>query len=465
MTASRIRRALCALLAATLILSAAPLALAESGNPFDVPEAFESSGNPFGSAEAATPVPAATATPAPNANDLFNLGTPDPAIGSVPNADPFGVGPTAVPGSDAFATSMPTSIPGYNPFDPDSYAQQPAVPANMVMYVVASQAQIRRSASDGARVIARVPFGEQLSVSATQNDWARVTSGKRSGYCRLDQLSSSNPNTLSRTMYVQPKRIALYRTPDRKGGQYRQLRAGETVTMTAISSDGLWARVSDGARFGFVPCFALDDLPASQGAAMWCAAISTPVMVNPDGWVQIGSLSLGQSVQLVSYLEDNTIAKIRSGSGYVAYCAASALSASDPLSLNATVYAQVSGKIMYHSPSESAHAGSIGKNARMTLIGTDSTQSWAVVRFGGRRYYTPYVFVGPARPGNGYRVVTVTENASLYRNGTEILATLPTGTRLYLLESSGTAAKVQTISDGTAPVSTGYVMLQFLKAE
>jgi len=488
MMSNKAKRTLCALLAAALLLTAAPFAMAESGNPFEEPAA--DTGSPFDAPAAAdsanlfedtgtsqpagdifgiasTPVPVATQAPAPTATidaaALFNLDTPAPAIGSSANADPF-AGATA--SSDPFASGLATSIPGYNPFDPDSQPPQQAVAANSAMFVTASTTKIRRRADDYGRVIMTVPFGTQLTVSGTQEEWAAVTSPTgKSGYCLLADLSASDPNTLSKAMYVQTKRVSMNRMPVQRSRRYRWLNQGDTVTMTAISSDGLWARVSDGANYGFVPTIALDDMPAGQSTPMWCADASTPVLVNPDSWKQIGSLSLGQSVGLVGYIENNTIAKVRSASGYVAYCAASALSATDPASMNTPVYTQVSGRILYRSASEEARTANIGKNARLTLLGVDSSQYWALVKYGRRKFYVPYVLVGPSRLGKGSRTVVTTQDVQLYRNNNEVIATLPTGTRLYLTAAQGSTARVATIADGVNPSQTGFVALQSIRGE
>ncbi|MBQ6375012.1 MAG: SH3 domain-containing protein [Clostridia bacterium] len=396
---------------------------------------------------------------------MFNLSpaATSPAIGTSPNGDPFAGAKT----SDPFGLSQPTSIPGYNPFDPDASAAPSISASGTAMFVTTATVKVRRSPKDYARTITVLTFGQQVTVVGINDEWACVVNpnGKK-GYCLANQLSATDPNTLSKLMYVQPPRLALSKAPAKRSGRYRWLNMGDTITMVAITDDGLWARVTDGSIYGYVPSFALDDQPAAQtGTTMWCSTSTTPLLVNPESWRQIGSLSLGQPVTLVGTLENGAIAKIRSSAGYVAYCDAAALTNANPVGMNTAVYAQVSGRILYHQASDEARTANIGKNAKLTLLGVDSSQYWALVKYGRRKYFTPYVLVAPTRVGKGYRTVTVSEDAPLYRNSTDVISTLPAGTRVYLAGVSGTTAKVVTISDGVTPAAQGFVALRSLKGE
>ena len=497
MTQKTFLRAMALLLAALLLM---PAAFAEPGEDTDL-----SGYNPFAGAETAatdtaTVTDTATATDAA-ATNLFD--STNAAIGTNPNADPlavatavpvndpfgvggataapavndpFGVG-NAVAGNDPFGvgsvapTSTPTpaaTIGGYNPFDPTA-APAAAVQTNTVMYVTAASAKLYKKADENSRRMGSLTFGDQVTVTATQGEWAQVTSAKGAkAFCRLTDLSAANPNVLNKTMYAQLQRVPVYKNPTRRSGRVKNLKKGETITMVAITSDGLWSRVTDGAKYGFVPSVYLDDAPQAAGTPVWCASGSTAVMVNPENWIEISTLSFGQEVFLVGYTSNNTIAKIRTSKGYVAYCDASALSTANPATLTTPVYAQVSGRILSSAASESSKHYNINKNNRLTLLGIDTSQYWALVKQGRRKLYVPYIFVGTSRPGKNYKVVVTNQDAPLYQSAdasSAVVATLPMGTRLYLTGIGQSGAKVTTVSDGVTQALNGYVPLQYLRSE
>lgn len=496
MTQKTIRRGLACLLAMLLLMS---VALAEPGedtdlggyNPFESGEAQES-----GTADM-TPVTEDAST------NLFDTGaaqpslaTSEPVIGTNQNADPlgdtsassgtavndpFGVGgatvapsvqsdPFGVGTADVSATPVPEStIGGYNPFDTSSSAAS-ATQVNTVMYVTAASAKLYKKPDENSRRMGSLTFGDQVNVAATQGEWGQVKSAKGStAYCRMSDLSAANPNVLNKTVYAQLQRVPVYKNPSKRSGRVKNLKKGDTISMVAITSDGLWSRVTDGTKYGFVPTVYLDDAPQATGTPVWCVAGSTSVMVNPDNWVGIGTLSFGQEVYLVGYTSNNTVAKIRSGKGYVAYCDASALSTANPATLSTPVYAQVSGKILSSAASESGgRRFNVNKNARLTLLGIDSSQYWALVKQGRRKLYVPYIFVGTSRPGKNYKVVVTNQDAPLYQGAeanSAVISTLAMGTRLYLTGIGASGAKVTTISDGVTQAVTGYVPLEYLRSE
>lgn len=417
--------------------------------------------NAIGTNQNADPLAVATAVPtaAPVANDPFGVGTAT----AVPVVnDPFGVGtPNA-------ATPAPT-VAGYNPFDP-SASPAAAVQTNTVMYVTAATARLYKKADEKSRRMGSVNFGDQLTVTATQGEWAQVTSAKGAkAYCLLSALSAANPNVLNKSMYAQLNQVPVYKNATKRSGRVKNLKKGDTITVVAITSDGLWYRVTDGAKYGFVPTIYLDDAPQAAGTPVWCVAGATGVMVNPENWIEITKLSFGQSAFLVGYTSNNTVAKIRSDKGYVAYCDASALSTVNPATLTTPVYAQVSGRILSTVASETGGKRfHINKNNRLVLLGIDSSQYWALVRLGRRKLYVPYIFVGTSRPGKNYKVVVTNQDAPVYQSpqaNSAVLSTLAMGTRLYLTGIGESGAKVTTVSDGVTQAITGYVPLQYLRSE
>jgi len=288
-----------------------------------------------------------------------------------------------------------------------------------------------------------------------------------SGFCQLSSLSQADPNTMSKQMYAQVSKLAMSKSPTEKSGRVRTLQRDETVTVLAITPDGQWSRVTDGSKTGFVPTWCLDDAPYAEGTAVWCCLGSTDLMVNPDAWIRVSSLSYAQQVRLLGYLNNNTIAKIRSDKGYVSYCDVNALTTADPATLSTPVYAQATGYVLSNGTGSDASHFNLKKNTMMTLLGVDPNRNWALVKTGKRKLYIPYVFLGNDRPGKAYKVVINNQDAPLYQSYKEdaaILGTLPMGTRLNLLGGNGSFAKVSTVTSGGQSV-TGFIGIQYLRAE
>lgn len=480
------KRLACAVLASVLL--SAP-ALGETYNPFEVddaqtvePAATASSGmtyNPFeNSDQTATNGLGGDSTL--TADDLFagNTSAEIPtselvdssqavSTDTVNNAsanNPFEVG--ATPLVTATPTPAPATVSGYNPFDNAQEQPMQAVPAGTVMFVSASSTKLRATAADNGRVMSTAYFGQQLSVSATQGQWAQVTSANgKTAYCLLNDLTNTDPNTMSKQMYAQLNVTPLYKAPNQKTGRYRNLKKGDIVTQTAITSDGLWARVTDGTNTGFIPSIYLDDTPSAEGTPVWCMAGNTAVMVNPESWITITSLSFGQQCYLVGYVYDNTVAKIRSGKGYVAYCDASALTTADPATMNTPVYVQATGQLLGTTTGTNSKLMRVNKNSQLMLLGVDQSQVWALVRRGNRKLYIPYIYVSTERAGNNNRTVAVNQDVPLYSSAStdsNVLGTLPMGTRINLLGGDVNYAQVATVTDGLSQPVTGYVPVSYL---
>ena len=480
-----------------------------ANDPFGTGSAGTASNDPFGTGSAGTASndPFGTGSAGTAANDPFGTGS-----ASTANSDPFGTGaaadadadspdteaagaagnPFADGGTDADTaaeaggnpfgdvvtpqvTAAPTKLPtvsGYNPFSSGTEQPMQATPAGTVMYVSGSIARLRQKPSDEAKVITAAYFGQQLNVTATQNEWAQVQNpaNGRTLYCLLEGLSSTDPNTMSKQMYAQLPTTPVSKSPAQRAVRLRNLKKGDAVTVTAITDDGLWARVTaDGTTFGFVPTIYLDDTPAAaEGTPVWCGTAYTGVMVNPDRWTQITTLCFGQSCYLVAYINNNTIAKIRSAKGYVAYCDAGALVTADPATQSATVYVQATGKFLGKKAGDTGDFFNVNKNSQLMLLGVDSSGTWALVRRGRQKLYIPALYLGPTRLGNEKRNLVVIQDTSLYSNslpGASSLGTLPLGTRLQLIGGTNTHAQVATISDGFSQPVTGYVSFEYLRAE
>lgn len=500
------------------LLTLASPAMAEVVSPYTTPivgvgvDLFN-----FDDTPVVTATPEATATPEPTvaseANGLFNMETdasttnataeffgvdPDtlgdtvfePVDGSVSFSDPeepmdTGTFEGASISGDPFGLNSATLInefgvtSGTAVSDGYSYSTFDGTPAqttttNSTMFVSASALNILKEPQDSASVMTTVYFGQKLNVVITQGDWAGIENGSGvRGYCHLSALSSSNPDTMSKTMYTQLAKTPLYSKPHQKANKLRTYGQNEAVTVTAITSDGMWSHVRDAnGQEGFIPTIELDDAQVAQGVQAWCYSASTPVVVNPDRWTQITTLSFGQECYVVSYLNNNTVAKIRTSAGYVAYCAASALTNTDPVTMSLPVYVQVAGKLLYTTAEDNSTSIEIPKNTALTLLGVDSSQTWALVRSSKNNlFYIPYIFLGEAKAQkDSYKVVVATGATQIYKStstGSDVTGSVQEGTRMYLIgySTNGIGALVRIIADNATSEGEGYIPLKYLRNE
>ena len=415
-----------------------------------------------------TSIPTTAPKPSMSVAEMFGISETNPYATLTPSPEPT---PTPTPGP--VVTPAPVDPAIADPFGIESRGAEPeaAAPIGDIspgsqVYVSIGMLPLRETTSRDAGVVAVAALGQKLTVSAAQGEWARIQlEDGRMAYCETSGLALEDPVTLSRQVFAQMGGVNIHAAPSDDAQVIRVLNMGDVVTLTAVTSDGLWSRVTDGANTGFARTVCLDEAPAGAGTPVWCAVGATPVMVNPDHWTEIMRLSFGQPVELAGYWGGSSrIARIRTSGGYVAYCASSALTAADPLTMRATVYAQAGGSILFERPWTDAATASVSKGEAMTALGVDATQTWTLVEYGGRRAFIPYIFIGTAGPGDNARVVTAIRDTPFYSAPGEIASTLPYGTRLYLVGGSAGIAAVYTIGDAGAPQDPGYVQWEDLKA-
>ena len=325
---------------------------------------------------------------------------------------------------------------------------------------------VYRKPSTKADVGEVVPYARNLKRVYVKNGWAKVyTVNRVLGYCKEEYLTRDNPNIYDITMYCQQKEAPYYRYPNVNSPLMGSLSRDEAVKVTAMTPLGDWLRfLADDNHYYYIQRPRMDTVKFKKGTKAWCNKESMQVYYNPEMSTKMGTLYFGQEVSLVD--QRGSIAKIHSVSGIVAYCKYSDLTASNPNTLNQTVYTQVDGNYLFKSSTNLSGRVQIKKNTPMTLLAVDEKHYWARVNYNGENYYVPYVYLDMERRNDNFKKVTA-RVALHIRAGTKkdssIVATVPAGTTLWLIGATDTRARVATSPDADGTFQTGYVELAYLK--
>ena len=276
------------------------------------------------------------------------------------------------------------------------------------MYVADTAVKVYKKPDLTGKAMKTIWLGEEVAVAALtrQGDVAQLTDAKgRTGYCAANALTRKNPNTYSITIYAQLKKTPVYAGCSAKSKQLAKLKRGATATMIAASPDG-WIRVEYGGGYGYMRRCDVDDAPYSAGTPAWCCYDGTVnVASQAQSWDAVGKLRLGDEVRLLG--KKDGWAKIRNSKGAIGWVSGEFVSTKSPI-LNRPVYVQVSDKILARQPGGSAGLKvnkKVKKGAKLTLVAHGDF--WARVKYKGKTYYTPAIYLaGEKAPKAGRIVVT-----------------------------------------------------------
>ena len=129
----------------------------------------------------------------------------------------------------------------------------PAQAAAKKVYVVANTLKIYKKASGSSKTIATLSYGQSLSLLATSGAWAKVKGGGKIGFCKKSALSTRNPNSLSKTVYINTANTKVYQCPSTSSKVLMKLKLNSRYKAVAKTVDGKWYRLKNGSYYGYVP--------------------------------------------------------------------------------------------------------------------------------------------------------------------------------------------------------------------
>ena len=126
----------------------------------------------------------------------------------------------------------------------------------MKMYVKVSELAFYESYSTSSKKLTTLSYGACVNLKAVNGEWAMVVSNGDTAYCKYSSLTSTDPNTMSKTVYPQKNNVKVYSAPNSSSEVMGTVSISTKLTCTCIY-DG-WCRVKSGSKVGFIQKSYLD---------------------------------------------------------------------------------------------------------------------------------------------------------------------------------------------------------------
>lgn len=280
-------------------------------------------------------------------------------------------------------------------------AALPAAPAraeSYTVYVIENTLKVYSKVSTSSSVLGTMSYGESMTCLATNQSWAAVkNSSGQIGYCRISSLSTSNPNTLNKTAYINSANVPVYRKPSTSSSVMMTLKKNSKYTAVAVTEDQNWVRLKNGNYYGYVQAkyisaSAQEDSGSGDSTAQ--DKLNTTVYIasntlkvynkaSTSGKV-LGTMSYGESMTLLAI--SGSWAQVRNSSGTVGYCKFSGLSNVDPNSYSVKIYINANGVKVYRKPTTSAGVmQTLKQNDSYTCVAVTPDGDWLRLKNG--KYY------------------------------------------------------------------------------
>ena len=152
----------------------------------------------------------------------------------------------------------------------------PAQAASKKVYVISNTVKIHQKANSSSKVIATMAYGQSFNCLATSGSWAKVKgSNGKTGYCKKSALSTSNPNSLSKNVYINTANTKVYQQPSTSSKVLMKLKLNSKYKAVAKTKDGKWYRLKNGSHYGYVQLkYTSDSKVATETKADKVAALA-----------------------------------------------------------------------------------------------------------------------------------------------------------------------------------------------
>ncbi|MBQ1255682.1 MAG: SH3 domain-containing protein, partial [Clostridia bacterium] len=147
-------------------------------------------------------------------------------------------------------------------------------------YVNSATCKVYASYSTSSKVLATYAYGDTLKLEAISDGWARLVNGSTIGFCKLSELTFTNPNTMNITVYAQGANIKVYTAPTTSSKLMGTVNGTTKLTCLAITDDG-WCRVKKGSYIGFIP---KSDLGTTKHDGYSTAKMASGPVYDADWW-------------------------------------------------------------------------------------------------------------------------------------------------------------------------------------
>ncbi len=348
-----------------------------------------------------------------------------------------------------------------------------ALAESRTVYVASNTLKVYKKASTSSKLLGVMAYAEKLSCLAVSDSWARVENASGDiGYCKKSSLTTENPNTLDKTVYITKSGVKVYSRPSTSAEVLVKVGDGDLkkgYTAVAVTSDGDWVRLKNGKSYGYAQMKYISSAPAADEAA---DELSETVYVSSNtlkvykktstSSAVLGTMSFGESLTLLQASDE--WAKVRNDSGSVGYCKLSALTDENPNGLPVTAYATKDDVKVYKRPSTSADVlKKLEEGKGVDMVAVNKDRDWARVELSGGKYgyvQTKFLVLDalPAEPEQipgedyanleGTTAYVTSATLKVYKHAdaeADVLGTLAYGEETTLLK----------VSDGWAMVRSG----------
>lgn len=338
--------------------------------------------------------------------------------------------------------------------------------ARTKVYIISNTLKAYQSKSTSSKVLGVMTYGESMTMISFSGDWVKIKNSKgQVGFCKLTGLSTQNPNNLKETVYAKANKTPVYRKASTSYNKMANVKQNYKFNVVAMTPDGQWLRVKNGSKYGYVQ---VDDV--SKNAVSTHGALTAKnVWVNWENAVQVTSgKGSGKNLGLISHGQKFTLlatsgkySKIKNSKGQIGWCPSEILTTKNPNDENATMYAQVSGNILYTNSIIKGAGKKLSKGAKVTVVAESPEGGWYRVKYNSKYYYVSSILLSDEKAPDGGREVYSTTDTSLYAKASyssRKVCEISEGESLYLIGVSNSGAKVK-----TAFGKTGYLPIGILE--
>lgn len=269
----------------------------------------------------------------------------------------------------------------------------PASAESIRVYAAKPTVKCYASATTSSRLLGMLGYGESVMCIGVDGDWALVQADSGAeGFCRIDELTTEDPNHGSLTAYVVSGGAMAYARPD-ASSRSAQVDGGTKLTVIAMTNDREWCRVTKSGVYAYMRT---DDLATEAPADQELPPVQSATAYATDNTIRIyssASRSSG-SVAVASYGErlictavDGSWARVEYG-GKTGWCYVSKLSLADPNTASLTVYPRKAGVKIYSRPESSASAiYTLNTGDSLTCVCATPDGEWLRVTASGKYGY------------------------------------------------------------------------------
>ena len=250
---------------------------------------------------------------------------------------------------------------------------------NATVYISANTLKAYDRPSTSGKSLGTMSYGESMTLLATSNGWARIRNAANAvGYCKLSGLTTTNPNTLNRTVYVKTAGTKVYKKPSTSSGVLQTLGVNEAYTAVAMTADGAWLRLKNGSSYGYAQTKYFSEAPEPEASETTVYIYDTTLTIYSlaGGGSKLGTMSFGESLTLLDV--DDGWARVRNPAGSVGYCMYGGLTTTNPNTNHLPFYAAKDGAKLYEKATMDAKVlQTLSINASLMAVALSEDGAWA----------------------------------------------------------------------------------------